>query len=165
MILLHHHLSFPLILLLPHWRFIDGQRLLSDPVRLSLSVDLTAPILTSYTHLLQVHLQILHNILLLVHLQIHYQTHHQFILRDVIHQRAAPLSTPYPPTTSKPSLDSSSERSLDSSSPSSKPSRKRCRSPTALVPSSTHVLRLIAPTPADLLPPCKRFRDSYLREV
>ncbi|GKB51400.1 hypothetical protein Tco_0902153, partial [Tanacetum coccineum] len=41
--------------------------------------------------------------------------------------RSAPLSTPYPPTTSESSLGSSSERSLDSSSPSSRPSRKRCR--------------------------------------
>ncbi|GJT24764.1 hypothetical protein Tco_0894701 [Tanacetum coccineum] len=71
------------------------------------------------------------------------------------------MSTPYPPTTSESSLGSSSERSLDSSLPSSKPSRKRYRSPTASIPSSTHVLRSIAPTPADLLPPRKRFRDSY----
>ncbi|GJZ92043.1 hypothetical protein Tco_0664108, partial [Tanacetum coccineum] len=40
----HHHLSFPLPLLLPHPGFFDGQRFLSDPVRLLLSVDLTAPI-------------------------------------------------------------------------------------------------------------------------
>ncbi|GJY27232.1 hypothetical protein Tco_0401958 [Tanacetum coccineum] len=78
--------------------------------------------------------------------------------------RAAPLSTPYPPTTSESSLGSSSERSLDSSSPSSRPSRKRCRSPTASVPSPTHVSRSIAPTPADLLPPRKRFRGSYSSE-
>ncbi|GJR96297.1 reverse transcriptase domain-containing protein [Tanacetum coccineum] len=78
--------------------------------------------------------------------------------------RSAPLSTPYPPTTSESSLGSSSERSLDSSSPSSRPSRKRCRSPTASVPSPTHVSRSIAPTPADLLPPRKRFRDSYSPE-
>ncbi|GKA86660.1 hypothetical protein Tco_0808371 [Tanacetum coccineum] len=78
--------------------------------------------------------------------------------------RSAPLSTPYPPTTSESSLGSSSERSLDSSSPSSSPSRKRCRSPTALVPSPTHDSRSITPTPADLLPPRKRFRDSYLLE-
>ncbi|GKF28995.1 hypothetical protein Tco_0095337, partial [Tanacetum coccineum] len=50
---------------------------------------------------------------------------------------------------------------MDSSSPSSRPSRKRCRFPTALVPSPTHVSRSIAPTPANLLPPRKRFRDSY----
>ncbi|GJX22505.1 hypothetical protein Tco_0226950 [Tanacetum coccineum] len=67
----------------------------------------------------------------------------------------APLSTPYPPTTSESSLGSSSKRSLDSSSPSSRPSRRRCRSPTALVPSSTHVSRSIAHTPVDLLPPRK----------
>ncbi|GJV69102.1 hypothetical protein Tco_1484611 [Tanacetum coccineum] len=78
--------------------------------------------------------------------------------------RSTPLSTPYPPTTSESSLGSSSERSLDSFSPSSGPSRKRCRSPTASVPSPTHVLRSIAPTPADLLPPRKRFRDSYSPE-
>ncbi|GJX38353.1 retrovirus-related pol polyprotein from transposon TNT 1-94 [Tanacetum coccineum] len=78
--------------------------------------------------------------------------------------RSAPLSTPYPPTTSESSLGLSSERSLDSSSPSSGPSRKRCRSPTALVPSPTHDSRSIAPTPADLLPPRKRFRDSYSSE-
>ncbi|GKC39666.1 hypothetical protein Tco_1052050, partial [Tanacetum coccineum] len=59
---------------------------------------------------------------------------------------------------------SSSKRLLDSSLPSSRPSRKRCRSPTASVPSPTHDSRLIAPTPADLLPHRKRFRDSYSPE-
>ncbi|GKB59092.1 hypothetical protein Tco_0915278 [Tanacetum coccineum] len=54
--------------------------------------------------------------------------------------RYAPLSTPYIPTTAESSLGSSFERSLDSSSPSS------------------------SPTPADLLPPRKRFRDSYSSE-
>nr|GEV69988.1 hypothetical protein [Tanacetum cinerariifolium] len=78
--------------------------------------------------------------------------------------RSAPLSTPYPPTTSESSLGSSFERSLDSSSLFSRPSRKRCRSPTALVPSPTHDSRSIAPTPANHLPPRKRFRDSYSPE-
>ncbi|GJV00107.1 hypothetical protein Tco_1329377 [Tanacetum coccineum] len=78
--------------------------------------------------------------------------------------KSAPLSTPYPPTTSESSLDSSSERSLDSSSLSFMPSHKRCRFPTALVPSHTHVSRSIAPTLADLLPLRKRFRDSYSLE-
>ncbi|GKC56631.1 hypothetical protein Tco_1084229 [Tanacetum coccineum] len=55
-------------------------------------------------------------------------------------------------------------RSLDSSSLSSGPSHKRCRSPTASVPSPTHDSRSIASTPADLLPPRKRFRDSYSLE-
>ncbi|GKE44576.1 hypothetical protein Tco_1471860, partial [Tanacetum coccineum] len=77
---------------------------------------------------------------------------------------SAPLSTPYPPTTSESSLGSSSERSLDLSSPSSRSSRKRCKPPTASVPSSTHVSRSIAHTLADLLPPRKRFRDSYSPE-
>ncbi|GKF21151.1 hypothetical protein Tco_0069789, partial [Tanacetum coccineum] len=57
------------------------------------------------------------------------------------HWRFAPLSIPYPPTTSESSLDSSSERLLDSSLLSIGPSRKRCRSPTTLVPSSTSILR------------------------
>ncbi|GKE00644.1 hypothetical protein Tco_1388627 [Tanacetum coccineum] len=77
---------------------------------------------------------------------------------------SAPLSTPYPPTTSESSPNSSSERSLDPSSPSSRPSRKRCRSPTTLVPSSTPILRSISPTLADILPPHKRFRDLYSPE-
>ncbi|GJX29004.1 hypothetical protein Tco_0237083 [Tanacetum coccineum] len=80
------------------------------------------------------------------------------------HWRSTPLSTPYPPTTSESSLGSSSERSLDLSSPSSRPSRKRCRSPTASVPSPTHVSRSIAPTHPDLLLSRKRFRDSYSPE-
>nr|GFB38873.1 hypothetical protein [Tanacetum cinerariifolium] len=79
--------------------------------------------------------------------------------------RSAPLSTPYPPTTSESSLDSSSKRSLVSSSPSTGPSRKSCKSPTNLVPSSTLISRSIAPTLADLLPPRKRFRDSYSPEA
>nr|GEV02904.1 hypothetical protein [Tanacetum cinerariifolium] len=62
---------------------------------------------------------------------------------------------------SESSLDSYSERSLDLSSPSTGPSRKRCRSPTTLVSLSTFVLRLIAPIHADLLPPRKRFINSY----
>ncbi|GKE60099.1 hypothetical protein Tco_1510466, partial [Tanacetum coccineum] len=45
-----------------------------------------------------------------------------------------------------------------------RPSRKRCRSPTTSVPSPTHFLRSIAPTPADLLPPRKRFRGLYSLE-
>ncbi|GJV33370.1 hypothetical protein Tco_1393770 [Tanacetum coccineum] len=59
---------------------------------------------------------------------------------------------------------SSSKRSLDSSLPSARPSRKRCRSPITLVPSSTPVSRSISPALADL-PPRKRFRDSYSFEV
>ncbi|GKC43944.1 hypothetical protein Tco_1061666, partial [Tanacetum coccineum] len=78
--------------------------------------------------------------------------------------RSAPLSTPYLLTTSESSLGSSSERSLDLSLPSSRPYRKRCRSSTTSVPSPTRVSRSIAPTPADLLPPYKRFRDSYSLE-
>nr|GEY07311.1 hypothetical protein [Tanacetum cinerariifolium] len=76
--------------------------------------------------------------------------------------RSAPLSNP--PNTSESSLGLSFERSLDSSSLISRPSRKRRRSPTSSVPSPTYDSRSIAPTPADLLPPRKRFRDSYSLE-
>nr|GFB16047.1 hypothetical protein [Tanacetum cinerariifolium] len=62
------------------------------------------------------------------------------------------------------SLDSSFKRSLDLSSPSAGPSRKRCKSPTTLVPSSTPVSRSIAPNLGDILPPRKRFRYSYSPE-
>ncbi|GKE05094.1 hypothetical protein Tco_1397112, partial [Tanacetum coccineum] len=78
--------------------------------------------------------------------------------------RSTPSYIPYPPTTSESSLGSSPERSLDSSTPSSGPSRKRCRSPAASVPSPTHDLRSIASTLADLLLPRNRFRDSYSPE-
>nr|GFC13980.1 hypothetical protein [Tanacetum cinerariifolium] len=80
---------------------------------------------------------------------------------DSLPVMSAPLSTLYPPNTSESSLGSSLERSLDSSSLFSRPSRKRCRSSTASVPSPTYDSRSITPTPTDLLPPPKRFRDSY----
>ncbi|GJS96316.1 putative reverse transcriptase domain-containing protein [Tanacetum coccineum] len=78
--------------------------------------------------------------------------------------RFAPLSTPYPPTTSESSSDSSSGRSLDSPSLSAGQSRKRCRIPTTSLPSSTPVSRSLALTHADLLPPRKRFKYSYSPE-
>ncbi|GJR32254.1 hypothetical protein Tco_1108486 [Tanacetum coccineum] len=74
---------------------------------------------------------------------------------------AAPLSTLYPPTTSESSLGDSSERPMHLSSHSVGPSRKRCRSLINSVPLSTPVTGSLAPTRADLLPPRKRFRDSY----
>nr|GEY07154.1 putative reverse transcriptase domain-containing protein [Tanacetum cinerariifolium] len=75
---------------------------------------------------------------------------------------AAQLSTFYPPATSESSLGDSLDRPRHSSSFSVGPSRKRCRSPANFVPSSTPVMRSLALTRADLLPPRKRFRDSYL---
>ncbi|GJU97205.1 putative reverse transcriptase domain-containing protein [Tanacetum coccineum] len=81
------------------------------------------------------------------------------------HWCAAPLSTLYPPTTSESSSGDLSERPLHSSSHSARPSRKRCRSPIDFVPSSTPVMGSLAPTHADLLPPRKRFRDSYSSEA
>ncbi|GKC09127.1 putative reverse transcriptase domain-containing protein [Tanacetum coccineum] len=59
----------------------------------------------------------------------------------------------YPPMTSESSVrDYSSESSA-------RPSRKRCRSPATTVTSSIYALRALVPSCADLLPPCKRFRD------
>nr|GEY37427.1 hypothetical protein [Tanacetum cinerariifolium]GEY37443.1 hypothetical protein [Tanacetum cinerariifolium] len=78
---------------------------------------------------------------------------------------AALLSTFYPLTTSDSSSGNSSKRPLHSSSHFDGPSRKRCRSLIDSVPSSTPVTRSLAPTRADLLPPRKRFRDSYLSET
>ncbi|GKB05552.1 hypothetical protein Tco_0833747 [Tanacetum coccineum] len=77
----------------------------------------------------------------------------------------APLSTLYPRATSDSSSGDSSERPLHSSSHSAGPSRKRCRSLVDYVPSSMPVIRSLAPTPADLLLPRKRFRDSYSFEA
>ncbi|GJS95584.1 hypothetical protein Tco_0802552 [Tanacetum coccineum] len=59
----------------------------------------------------------------------------------------------------------SSERPLHSSSHSAGPSRKRCRSPVDSVTSSMPVIGSLAPTRAHLLPPRKRFRDSYSSEA
>ncbi|GKD78936.1 hypothetical protein Tco_1341557 [Tanacetum coccineum] len=67
-------------------------------------------------------------------------------------------------TTSESSSRDSSERPLHSSSPAG-PSCKRCRSPVDSIPSSTLVMGSLAPTCADLLLPCKRFRDSYSSEA
>ncbi|GKE19867.1 hypothetical protein Tco_1431379, partial [Tanacetum coccineum] len=155
--LLHHHLS--LHLLLPHLGFIDGQRFLSDPVRLFPSVDLIAPTPTGRIHSSgcdssgQAHSG---PSIRVVSPRLGYPPVRTPCCSEAfMHWRSAPLSTLYPPTTSESSLGSSSERLLDSSLPSSGPSRKRCRSLTVLVSSST---------PADLLPPRKRFRDSYSPE-
>nr|GEY70214.1 hypothetical protein [Tanacetum cinerariifolium] len=57
------------------------------------------------------------------------------------------------------------ERPRHSSSLSVGPSRKRCRSSADSVPSSTPVTGSLAPTRADLLPPRKRFSDSYSPET
>ncbi|GJV19585.1 putative reverse transcriptase domain-containing protein [Tanacetum coccineum] len=72
--------------------------------------------------------------------------------------RSAPLSTMYPPPTSESSAGDSSSESFAG------PSHKRFRSPAAIVTSSIHATRALVPSRADLLPPCKRFRDSISPE-
>ncbi|GKA53992.1 hypothetical protein Tco_0752941 [Tanacetum coccineum] len=69
--------------------------------------------------------------------------------------RSALLSTMYPPTTSESLAGDLSSES------SAKPSRKICRSPAATVPLPIPAPGALVPTRVDLLPPCKRFRDSY----
>nr|GEX26731.1 hypothetical protein [Tanacetum cinerariifolium] len=81
------------------------------------------------------------------------------------HWCATLLSTFHPPTKPKSSSGDSSERPLHSSSHSAGPSCKRCRSLADFVSSSTPVTGSLAPTRADLLPPRKRFRDSYSFET
>ncbi|GKF45157.1 hypothetical protein Tco_0131709, partial [Tanacetum coccineum] len=81
------------------------------------------------------------------------------------HWCAALLSTLYPPTTSESSSRDSSERPMHLSSHSAGPSCKRGRSPVDSVPLSMTVTGSLAPTRANLLPPRKRFRDSYSSEA
>ncbi|GJX26534.1 hypothetical protein Tco_0232830 [Tanacetum coccineum] len=68
-----------------------------------------------------------------------------------------------------PRLESSSgdstKRPPHSSSHSTGQSHKRCSSPVDSVPSSTPVMGSLALTRVDLLPPRKRFRDSYSSEA
>ncbi|GKG63786.1 hypothetical protein Tco_0645179, partial [Tanacetum coccineum] len=56
---------------------------------------------------------------------------------------------------------------MHSSSHIARPSCKRCRSSFDSIPSSTlmPVMGSLAPTRVDLLPPRKRFRDSYSFEA
>nr|GEX98067.1 hypothetical protein [Tanacetum cinerariifolium] len=61
--------------------------------------------------------------------------------------RSAPLSTMYPPTTSKSLAGDSSFKS------SVGPSRKRCMPPTTTVTLSIHDTRALVPSRAELLPP------------
>nr|GEX45287.1 putative reverse transcriptase domain-containing protein [Tanacetum cinerariifolium] len=66
---------------------------------------------------------------------------------------------------SESSSGDSLKRPRHSSSLSAGPSHKRCRSRANFVPSSTPVTGSLAPTRADLLPPRKRYRDSYSPET
>nr|GEV79489.1 hypothetical protein [Tanacetum cinerariifolium] len=61
-------------------------------------------------------------------------------------------------STSKSSVGDTSSES------SARPFRKRHRSPSTTVTSSIHATRALVPFCVDLLPPCKRFRDSISPE-
>nr|GEW26585.1 putative reverse transcriptase domain-containing protein [Tanacetum cinerariifolium] len=131
-------------MLLPHPGFVDGQRFLSDPMRLFLLVDLTAPTLMGHVSCTARN-------------RVEPFPAHRLAWRRVSHRSldrhssldftsdlsssgfdASGQSHSGPSTRvtssrlvySLSSLDSSFERSLDPSSLSAGPSRKRCRSPT-----------------------------------
>ncbi|GJY57269.1 hypothetical protein Tco_0456384 [Tanacetum coccineum] len=76
---------------------------------------------------------------------------------------AALLSTWYPPTTSESLSGDAPERPMHLSSHSAGPSRK-CRSLIDSAPLSMPIMGSLTPTRADLLPPRKKFRDSYSSE-
>ncbi|GJY26370.1 hypothetical protein Tco_0401096 [Tanacetum coccineum] len=117
-------------------------------------------VLWTITHLLPVHLRILRQFILWV-LDASDQAHSGSSTRDV-----SPILC-YPPRRAprQSSSGDSSERPLHSSSHYAGPSRKRCRSLVDSVPLSTLVIGSLSPTRADLLPPRKRFRDSYSSEA
>ncbi|GJS46351.1 hypothetical protein Tco_0596472 [Tanacetum coccineum] len=82
------------------------------------------------------------------------QAHSRSLTRDV-----APILG-YPPRRAP-----RRKRPLHSSSHSAGPSHKRCRSLVDSEPSSMPVMGSLAPTRSNLLPPRKRFRDSYSYEA
>ncbi|GJT33568.1 hypothetical protein Tco_0923987 [Tanacetum coccineum] len=152
---------------------VDGQRLLSDPRRLFLLVDLTAPILTGriITHLLPVHLRIL-----AIHsfgfgwrqIRLHgsstidvpprlcYPPRRAPRRSEAFrHWCAAPLSTLYPPTTSESSSGDSSERPMHYLHIPTGPSGKRLIPGLDLAPLSMPDTRSITPTRTYLSPPRK----------
>nr|GEW14919.1 hypothetical protein [Tanacetum cinerariifolium] len=163
---LHQHLSFLSLSLLPHPRFVNGQRFLFDLRKLSLSgrpyrthpnmshryssLDFTSDSSSSGSSSNS-----------LSHTSLGSRLNS---LSDIpsVYSSSCDASSQ---THSRPSTRVASSRVItDSSLLSAGPSCKICRSPTTSVPSSTLVSRLIAPTYAYLLPPRKRFRDSYSPE-
>ncbi|GJY07860.1 hypothetical protein Tco_0374914 [Tanacetum coccineum] len=133
--------------------FVDGQRFLSDPGPYRTHLNGSRKLLTARKRV------------------------GPLPARRLSWRRASPCSSDHHPSSSSSSSDSllvhssesssgdSPERPLHSSSHSARPSRKRCRSPVDSVPSSTPVMGSLAPTRANLLPPRKRFRDSYSSEA
>ncbi|GJZ93715.1 putative reverse transcriptase domain-containing protein [Tanacetum coccineum] len=78
-------------------------------------------------------------------------------MRPVSSIRFSSTVESYPSDSPATTLD----RRSHSSPHSVGPSRKRCRSPATTMPSSILALGASYPTRVDLLPPRKRFRDSY----
>ncbi|GKD58865.1 hypothetical protein Tco_1296374, partial [Tanacetum coccineum] len=179
---MHHHLSFHLHLLLPHPRALTARKSVRPLPSNRLALRYTSHHLDHFTsgssssHSSSYHSSYGHSILghsLSGHtppdtIDADSSTPWRFVHPSLVRTprcseaylrwRSAPLSTMYPPTTSKSSAgDSSSE-------PSAGPSRKRCRSPAATVTSPIHATRALVPSHADFLLPHKRFRDSISPE-
>ncbi|GKE52771.1 hypothetical protein Tco_1487927, partial [Tanacetum coccineum] len=154
LLLLHHHLSFHLHLLLPHPGFVDDELFLSDPGRTFSLVDFTVLIVAFYF-----------GSFLIGHASPDTtvdgsSTPLRFVYPSLartprcskayLRWRSAPLSTMYPLTTFESSTrDSCFESSVG-------PSRKRCRSPSATVTSYIHATRALVHSRVDLFPPRKR---------
>nr|GEZ56649.1 hypothetical protein [Tanacetum cinerariifolium] len=125
--------------------FVDDELFLSDLDRTFLSVDFTAHIMTGHAF---------------------------FTIITPGHEprlwlRSHVLSTHFSSNAESSPSDSpatTSDRYSYSSSHSTGPSRKRCMSPATTVSSSILALGALVPTRTNLLPPHKRFRDSYSSE-
>nr|GEW22625.1 hypothetical protein [Tanacetum cinerariifolium] len=179
MSLLHYHLSFHLHLVFPHLGFLDYRQFFSDSVRL---FPFGQPYHTYPNGLRKLLTKRKRIRPFYVHRLAWRHVSHHSLDR---HSSSAFTSNSSSSSSSADSLSYiSSGSSLDSLSKSSlvhslgcdalcqsysgpstrvaspRPSRKRFGSLTTLVPSSTPVLRLIAPALADLLPR-KWFRDLY----
>nr|GEV60228.1 reverse transcriptase domain-containing protein [Tanacetum cinerariifolium] len=148
----YHHLSFLLLLLLPYLGFFDGQRFLSDSVRRvshHSSNRHSSPDFTSDSSSSGSSSNSSSDISLGSPL---------YSLSDT----SSVHSSGYDASGQTHSVQSTRVASSRFIFTSAGPSRKRCRFLATSVSSSTPVSISIALTLADLLPPRKRFRDSYL---
>ncbi|GJU71716.1 hypothetical protein Tco_1263121 [Tanacetum coccineum] len=145
---------------------VDGQRLLSDPRRLFLLVDLTAPILTGrfIFGILAIHsfgfgwrqIRLHGSSTIDVPPRLCYPPRRAPRRSEAFrHWCAAPLSTLYPPTTSESSSGDSSERPMHYLHIPTGPSGKRLIPGLDLAPLSMPDTRSITPTRTYLSPPRK----------
>nr|GFB03842.1 hypothetical protein [Tanacetum cinerariifolium] len=148
-----------------------------------LETSVIAPVISSATHVIETTLDASPNGLcgLVPYLDSNVDSPDEMDSLEVTTRLSSPIDFPIAPVTAPPRilrraailirpgeaipLGDSSKRPLHPSSHSVGPSRKRCKSLVDSVPSSTPVMGSLAPTRADLLPPRKRFKDSYSSET